>query len=82
MLYLTVGRVNKCYLLYKSTGIHKLLSLNHFVFHLPKKGAGADPIKSAPPQILNLLRLRNTAVEYLVGIYLFFLLFWLILAAV
>ena len=28
-------------------------SLNHFVFHLSKKGAGADPIKSAPDHILN-----------------------------
>ena len=26
----------------------KWTSLNHFVFHLPKKGPGADPKKSAP----------------------------------
>ena len=38
----------------------KVTSLNHLVFHLPKKGAGADPKKStpAPAQILNRLRIR------------------------
>ena len=38
----------------------KWTSLNHFVFHLPKTGAGADPKKSAlaPDQILNWLRLQ------------------------
>ena len=29
-----------------------------FVFHLPKKGTGADQKKSAPAQILNRLRLQ------------------------
>ena len=46
--------------MYSTVYNEKWSSLNHFVFHLPKKGAAAYPKKSAPDpaQILNRLRLQ------------------------